>query len=49
MAPVELSHYRVVEVCAGAGGQSLGLELAGAAQEPVPPVLAGVRPALLAR
>jgi DNA (cytosine-5)-methyltransferase 1 len=25
----ELSHYRVVEVCAGAGGQSLGLELAG--------------------
>jgi DNA (cytosine-5)-methyltransferase 1 len=26
---VELSHYTVVEVCAGAGGQSLGLELAG--------------------
>ena len=26
---VDLSHYRVVEVCAGAGGQSLGLELAG--------------------
>jgi len=24
-----LSHYRVVEICAGAGGQSLGLELAG--------------------
>ena len=24
-----MSHYRVVEVCAGAGGQSLGLELAG--------------------
>jgi predicted RNA methylase len=29
MAPVELSHYRVVEVCAGAGGQSLRLEQAG--------------------
>ena len=26
---VALSRYRVVEVCAGAGGQSLGLELAG--------------------
>jgi DNA (cytosine-5)-methyltransferase 1 len=25
----ELSQYRVVEICAGAGGQSLGLELAG--------------------
>jgi DNA (cytosine-5)-methyltransferase 1 len=24
-----LSQYRVVEICAGAGGQSLGLELAG--------------------
>jgi DNA (cytosine-5)-methyltransferase 1 len=28
-----LSHYRVVEVCAGAGGQSLGLELAGFCHE----------------
>jgi hypothetical protein len=26
---VTLSRYRVVEICAGAGGQSLGLELAG--------------------
>jgi DNA (cytosine-5)-methyltransferase 1 len=26
---VTLSQYRVVEICAGAGGQSLGLELAG--------------------
>jgi len=26
---VTLPHYRVVEICAGAGGQSLGLELAG--------------------
>ena len=26
---VALSRYRVVEICAGAGGQSLGLELAG--------------------
>lgn len=25
--------YRVVEICAGAGGQSLGLELAGFAHE----------------
>jgi hypothetical protein len=24
-----LSRYRIVEICAGAGGQSLGLELAG--------------------
>src|SRR5258707_737532 len=26
---VAVSRYRVVEICAGAGGQSLGLELAG--------------------
>ena len=29
MEEVTLSRYRVVEICAGAGGQSLGLELAG--------------------
>ena len=26
---VMMPQYRVVEICAGAGGQSLGLELAG--------------------
>ena len=29
MKEVTMPEYRVVEICAGAGGQSLGLELAG--------------------